>query len=514
MTRLNVLKTQSAIVLAFILCFGIYSCEQSNPLQKTIINGVVTNFEDPNDLPAVELINLMPFILDFNTYRCFIEQDGAFRFEFEQLYPTGIMIKFEEMFTVYAQPGDSIFLTIDAAMLTDTTTINSYEAQYIHIDSPNQRFQNEYQNFILAFSRQFQTHDDFVALEAAQKNMDPSSYTEYIKDRSTKYNAFLEEYIRINTTRNSFQVWADNWLYLHEISDLIRYAWLHPMYNELDSNTFRLSDKYYEFLNDPRHNDEKLLNSQDYFMFLNELYMHLNRGFRQSELQSQFDNLYKAGDISEAYSLLLKNILDNSSGFEQEYFVSKFFSSLIYWKFLDVYDELYDPSLIGRDDYNQFLAKEYTELQKLIAKPVFAKDLNLHDSGISEENLIFQALPEKFPKKVIYVDFWAPWCGPCMAEMPQSKKLQEKMKGKDVVFVFLASKCSEESWKATIAQKKLSGEHFLLTDTEYALLADKLNIAGIPRYMIIDKNGMVVNDNATRPSDESLVEILETLSEK
>ena len=99
-----------------------------------------------------------------------------------------------------------------------------------------------------------------------------------------------------------------------------------------------------------------------------------------------------------------------------------------------------------------------------------------------------------------------------MAEMPQSKKLQEKLKGKDVVFVFLANNCSEESWKATIAQKKLSGEHFLLTDKEYALLADRFDIAGIPRYMVIDKKGMVVDDNAPRPSDEDLAALLESLS--
>ena len=115
MVRLNIFKTQSAVLLIFILCLGIYSCEHSDPMQKTIINGVVTNFEDPNDLPAVELINIKPFILGFNTYRCFIESDSAFRFEFEQLYPQGIMIKFKERFTVYANPGDSISLTIDAS---------------------------------------------------------------------------------------------------------------------------------------------------------------------------------------------------------------------------------------------------------------------------------------------------------------------------------------------------------------------------------------------------------------
>ena len=508
------IKTQFSVLLTCILCLGILSCEQDDPLQKTIIKGIITEFNNPYDLPAVELIDFMPFNGEWEISSCFIESDGAFRFEFEQLYPQGIYIKFKEMFSVYAHPGDSIFLTIDARMLSDTSNTVGFENEYIQIVCPNQRFQDEYQSFTQTFKGEFQTMDDFLALKEAQKNLDHSAYSEFIKNRSVKQQAFLEKYFKTNNPSREFREWADNWIYLSELEDLIRYSWLHPMYNELDRNTFRLPESYYDFLKDERHNNEKLFASIQYRSFLDELYMHLYREFNQSELFSQFDSLYKAGNKTEAMRLRLNYINKNSNGFEQEYFVSKIFSSLIYWKMLDEYDVLYDPLLVGRDDYNQVLANEYTELQKLIAKPVFAKDLNLHDSGISEEDLVFQSLPGKFPDKVIYVDFWAPWCGPCMAEMPQSKKLQEKLKGKNVVFVFLANNCSEESWKATIAQKQLSGEHFLLSDKEYTLVADIFNIAGIPRYMIIDKEGIVVNDNAPRPSDESLVGLLETLSKE
>ncbi len=514
MQQLAFLKIQSATLLVFILCVGVFQPIDGNPIQKTIINGWVTNFDDPFDLPAIELINYMPFIREWNTYSCFIEQDGVFRFEFEQLYPKEIMIKFREMFSVFAYPGDSIYLTIDAMMLSDTSNTRNFEYNYIKVNCPNQKFQDEYLEFTVAFSSAFQTYDDFSAGRKAQKNLDHSAYSDHVKDQSARYYTYLDEYIITNKPSKAFQEWATNWLYAKELDDLLRYGWLHPHLNELDETTFQLPEEYYGFLKDERHNDEKLLTSHQYFGFLHELYMHLIREFHQSDLHNQYDTLYETGNETEAYRLLLNYIIENTNGFEQEYFVSRFFSRLIYWKFLDRYDALYDPSLVGREDYNQVLAKEYADLQKLISEPVFAKDLYLHHSSISEEDVVFNTLPDKYPDRVIYIDFWAPWCGPCIAEMPHSKELQEKMKGKDVVFVFLASHCTEESWKATISQRQLSGEHYLLNDNEYSTLADKFDIAGIPRYMIIDKKGMVINDNAPRPSEDSLVGLLESLSKR
>lgn len=501
------------ILLSLVLFVGTNEPVSASPLKKTIIAGRVTHFTNPYDLPVMKLIQYMPFIGEWNTYSCYIEQDGRFRFDIEQLYPDEILIEFNALLSIYVFPGDSIYLTVDSGIAADTAQVVD-DSKYISINCPHQQFQDEYQDFMHAFSRRYMTMNDFYALRDAQTDLGYKAYTAYINERSASYDAFLKEYINSKKPDKAFSEWAGDWLYLNGLEDLLRYAWLHPMYNDLDQNTFQLPDAYYNFLADERHNDENLLSSMKYFSFLRELHMHLYHKFSNSEQQAQFRSLYDSGKKSEAYRLRLIYIIENSSGFEQQFLVSNLYSRLIYWKFIKAFDELYDPSLIGRDDYNQVLMKEYTALQELINHPVFAKDVQLHQPGSSEGDLVFSSLPEKYPDKVIYVDFWASWCGPCMGEMPHSKELQEKFTGKDVVFVFLANQCTRESWKATIAQHQLTGEQYLLSDKEYDLLSGQFNIGGIPRYMIIDKEGKVVNSDAPRPGVTSLIGLLESICEK
>ncbi|MBA4411669.1 MAG: hypothetical protein C0397_19915, partial [Odoribacter sp.] len=122
----------------------------------------------------------------------------------------------------------------------------------------------------------------------------------------------------------------------------------------------------------------------------------------------------------------------------------------------------------------------------------------------SNETTALDSLISKYPGKVIYVDFWAPWCGPCMDEMPDSKRLKESYHGKEVVFVYLACDCSEKSWKSTIATKDINGINLLLSNSDYEILKRRFEIPGIPYFLLINKKGEVVNKNAPRPSDGNI----------
>lgn len=120
-----------------------------------------------------------------------------------------------------------------------------------------------------------------------------------------------------------------------------------------------------------------------------------------------------------------------------------------------------------------------------------------------------------FKGKVIYLDFWATWCKPCMREMPYSKKVQNHFKDrKDLVFVFVSMDDDLERWKFTIEQKQITGVHLVASKTVQQQLNKTYIINGIPAYYLIDSQGKFAVTKAKHPSNVDLIQDIEKLLKK
>lgn len=128
--------------------------------------------------------------------------------------------------------------------------------------------------------------------------------------------------------------------------------------------------------------------------------------------------------------------------------------------------------------------------------------------------LTFDDVLKRHKGKIIYVDFWASWCGPCREALPSSIKLRAELKGKDVVFVYLSIDKTLKPWQAASAQEKLDThqENYLVVNYQTSDFMKQQKLTSIPRYMIFDKQGKLAYANAPRVESKNLSALLTGLA--
>lgn len=98
--------------------------------------------------------------------------------------------------------------------------------------------------------------------------------------------------------------------------------------------------------------------------------------------------------------------------------------------------------------------------------------------------------PADFKGKVLLIDFWASWCGPCRAETPNLKKVYEEMKGKDVEFLSVSIDENMDAWKKAMKEDGASWPQACTKDVGKGVM-DLYQFSGIPFILVIDKNGNI-----------------------
>jgi thiol-disulfide isomerase/thioredoxin len=162
------------------------------------------------------------------------------------------------------------------------------------------------------------------------------------------------------------------------------------------------------------------------------------------------------------------------------------------------FQELFHDNSLNEKIRNNFLL-DFVGL-KNENSTVFLSDLNTQKQTL--ENVISSS-----KGKVVYVDFWASWCMPCRAAMPVSRTLQKKFKDKAVVFVFISIDNDFEKWKNASQKEKLTENPYSLIALNYpnANFFKDLQLESIPRYLIYDKAGKLVQKNAPSPESQLLI---------
>ena len=114
--------------------------------------------------------------------------------------------------------------------------------------------------------------------------------------------------------------------------------------------------------------------------------------------------------------------------------------------------------------------------------------------------------------KYVYIDVWATWCGPCKQQIPFLKTVEKEYEHKNIAFVSISTDRPNkyEAWKQMIKDRDMGG--IQLYSGEDQSFSVEYQINSIPRFILVDPNGNIVDADAPRPSDPKLKELFNTLS--
>ena len=254
-------------------------------------------------------------------------------------------------------------------------------------------------------------------------------------------------------------------------------------------------------------NNPKRLLSKSYRTFLPYFAIYFNS--EDKNFKKYADGILSMTDKADFASKYLKaDVLDFTLAklIEQNHLtlsssIFRFWTSQIYCQNL--------KDFLSLSYYDKVIEAEEKRVEKKVETEKKVKNKALPAiMDLSDMSFTF----DKYKGKVIYVDFWASWCGPCRQQFPFSKKMHESLTAKqkkDIVFLYISIDQDIEKWKKAV--EKLGLKDFGENGHSYEV-AGKYGVSSIPRYMIIDKKGNLVNDKAPRPSSsETLPALLELM---
>ncbi len=169
--------------------------------------------------------------------------------------------------------------------------------------------------------------------------------------------------------------------------------------------------------------------------------------------------------------------------------------------FVALFSKEIESSTMGLISYY----KEEQAMQKMNNAPSPSFNYENHKGGMTKL--------EDLRGKYVYIDVWATWCAPCRAEIPHLKRVEKQFHDKSIEFVSISvdTKKDYEKWKKFVIDQELGGVQ-LYADKDWSSdFIKAYGINGIPRFILIDPKGNIVNANAPRPSSPALTSLLDEL---
>ncbi len=432
-------------------------------------------------------------LADLQKQEVAVAADGSFRFSIDIATPArAFMIvetsPVEERFTVtrgdgrdttittqtnrsqlvflYLAPGNKQQVTVDVKNVQETLHITGRNrAASRYLNEEDWRF-NQYRD------KHLKNYFGYV-------NYSPDQYAAYVAKREADRLAFLVQFNKQQRIAKQLYHVSEQTIRNDATMALLLYPSMRNAYRE---DGFSADTTYYAFLREvnlDRSNTDKGI---AYYYFL-DYYLK---------------EKYRLADVDDDFFDYVKNELSGRPLYEYYAFaLASNFKKKLYAHF-------------GPDCPYPDLAKrvkvKYHKLEGMLegnpAPVVVLQDTTGTDIPLA-----------KLKGKYLYIDFWATWCGPCIAEMPALDTLQHDYADADIAFLSISvdKEKDKQKWKDFVAERQLKGVQVWVDEENSRVFTEAFNIKQIPRFVLLDPEGHIVNANAPRPSDKRIRQLLDKI---
>jgi thiol-disulfide isomerase/thioredoxin len=440
-----------------------------------------------------------------------LENDGSFKISFESEIPTDVWLAYGMNILILTHPGDSIYIEFngDKQEREDILKTIKFRGDDSTINKEAAIFQ------LMYFTNE--TYTNWERKENAIKKYDELKYKLFADSLRNEEANIINSFIEGNNPSGEVKGWAQTFLDVNYYNNLLGYPIKHSILNKLVTENWNVPITYFDFIKDKFSIENLSLISgyaistfvNSYQLYVIEKIRNDNKLFYNSNdsvirYPEKSDSLRFFGTIRYTNDTLLRQ-MELTEILRQELQRSDI-------RMFQTYEDEIERIIV--EPYLKVpLFRLYQQTLKSLDNPELASTSILHKlSGTSLKSEIDSIISVN-KGKVIYMDCWATWCGPCVAEMPNSKSLMEEYKFKDIAFVFICLDSEEKNWKSVISKYSLAGQHLFLSKKQSNDFREAFGINGIPHYILYNKNG-VIFENKTLPPGSVREKIDKLLREK
>ena len=451
------------LILTILITSLFTSCKNENKKKPVIVSGKIEN----SNSDTLKVLNRNQDLLKI----IHLKKDGTFR---DTLYISEDFYNLsdgKEQTQIYLKPKFDLNLHLNAKEFDESIRYTGNGAN-----------ENNY------LAKKFLLEESFIKLNYygyyAKLNE-----KDFLKQTDSLYN------VQINFL-NKFPNLDKDFVFIEskslEFGKLLKYSTFENMKRFVTGNKdFKVSDSFPDPFADVNLSNDKLLILSNYLFYIQSYFMKISR----ERINEDDENI----DYTLEYVKTVKKKVQNHKIKEELlYLVGKW--NLNYTKKLDSVFNQIEP-LFNNKEYLKEVTEKYEKLKKIekgASSPTFKlKDINGKTVSLNQ-----------LKGKLVYIDIWATWCLPCIKEIPSLKKMAEHFKEKDIQFVSICKSDLKKRWEKMVEEKELDGIQLFAPDENISFFKD-YNVQGIPRFILIDKEGKIIDGNAKRPTNPKLIEEIE-----